>query len=244
MKSRSIFKLTRLYLTYHLNKIALIVLGLVLLIWIVVLMLNTGFPLEMEKYSLEPKQFHSFFLEQSIFFLQLIDGVVIAFLIGTEISSFSLFDPMLVPNVSRVKIIFSKLLANFIIFFLILAFQILSLELVAVIVFPKYCSSMTRFMLLLYLCFPFLELLLIGELISLILNSYFIPILIYIIHILSTILMRNDHYSKVLSIFIPQIIIQSNQVVFIGDIGIFLGIAALLILCIALLFQKKDINCG
>lgn len=241
MKSRSILKLIRLYLAYHCNKMTFLILGIVLFLWVIVAFLNTGIPLEMDKYIADPNLYHSFFLEQSIFFLQLIDGVVVAFLVGTEISSLSLFDPMLVPNVSRIKIICSKLLANLIILLMILTFQVSLLELVGVIVFPKYASPL-HFQLILYLSLPLLELLLLGEFVSILMESYFIPILLFVIHILSSILLKTEKISEILSILIPKTEILHTQIILNGNIVIFSGVCALLILCIALVFQKKDIS--
>ncbi|MDE5855485.1 MAG: hypothetical protein K2H06_00395, partial [Anaeroplasmataceae bacterium] len=124
LKNSSITRLTRLYLSYHLNKITLIIFGIVLMIWSFVLILNTGVPLEMENYIISPSIFHMNYLEQSIFFLEIIDGVLVSFLVGLELSTLALFDPMFVPNTSRIKIIFCKLLANLIILMTLVTFQI------------------------------------------------------------------------------------------------------------------------
>ena len=196
----------------------------------------------MESYVLESKIYHTSFLEQSLFFLQIIDGVIVAFLVGAEISSLSLFDPMLVPSVSRIKVVLSKILANFLIILVILTFQFLLLELIGSIVFPRYSISSTDFLLILYIALPMLELLLLGELISMLLNSYFISILIFIIHILCTCLMKIEKISDFLYLFIPKIEISAGNIALKGNISIYFSVCILFILGSTLLFQKKDIS--
>ncbi|MDE6408138.1 MAG: hypothetical protein K2K50_05995, partial [Anaeroplasmataceae bacterium] len=150
-KNRNISRLIKLYLSYHMNKVTFIVFGIVLGIWTIVLLLNTGFPLEMENYVGAPRHYHMNYLEQSIFFLEIIDGVFVAFLVGAELSTLALFDPMFVPNTSRIKIILCKLLANLIILITILIFQIILLYFVGVIVFPSFVIDFADLILILYI---------------------------------------------------------------------------------------------
>lgn len=241
-KNKDISRLTKLYLSYHLNKMTLILLGIVLFIWGIVLVLNTGVPLEMGKYVIASKNYHINYLEQSIFFLQIIDGVLVAFLVGAELSSFSLFDPMFVPNVSRIKIILCKLLANFILLISILAFQIILLYFIGVLAFPSFIMNWKDLALIFYIALPMIELLLLGELLSILMNSYFIPILIFILHILSVILLRKEELRQNLCVYLPQIELRGNQILFNGNLLIYSGICLLLILGIILIFQKKDIS--
>ncbi|MDE7162242.1 MAG: hypothetical protein K2N65_05750 [Anaeroplasmataceae bacterium] len=243
-KSRNLLQMVRLYLAYHLNKTALIVLGLVFFLWAIVLLINTGYPLDMENYILVPKIYHTTYLEQSIFFLEIIDGVVVAFLVGAELSSLSLFDPMLVPNVSRIKIILAKLLANLGITLGIVTFQILLLELIGLLIFPKYVIHLSDFFLIIYTLLPMLELLLLGECISIVLSTYFIPILIFIVHILCTSLKKVENISEILNLFLPKIEITATHIALIGNMSIYFSVCIGLILGIALLFQKKDISNG
>ncbi|MDE6241475.1 MAG: hypothetical protein K2M08_03515 [Anaeroplasmataceae bacterium] len=241
-KKSSIAKLTRLYLSYHLNKVTFIVFGIVLLIWSIVLLLNTGLPLEMDKYVSASAQYHLNYLEQSIFFLEIIDGVLVAFLVGAELSTLALFDPMFVPNTSRIKIIICKLLANFIILITILVFQILLLDLIGVLVFPGFVIKYTDLVLILYIALPMIELLLFGEFLAILINSYFIPILIFILHILSVMLLRIDKLQPTLSIFLPKIEFVSSRPILNGNLLIYSGICLLLGIGIAIQFQKKDIS--
>ncbi len=241
-KSRSLHNLVQLYLSYHLNKVALILLGAILFLWCIVLILNSGFPIDPSAYLLEYKTYHFNYLEQSLFFLQMIDAVIVAFLIGAEMSSLDLFDPMFVPNTARIKLIFAKLLVNTILLMSILLLQVLLLEWIGVLIFPNYVVKATDLLVIFYLLFPLLELMLLGELISMILKSYFIPILIFIIQILLIILLRTDKISQILSYFIPKIGISFNEIRLIGNIPICLSICFLLVIAIALAFQKKDIS--
>ncbi|MDE5545955.1 MAG: hypothetical protein K2M84_05970 [Anaeroplasmataceae bacterium] len=241
-KNSGISRLTKLYLSYHLNKVTFIVFGIVLFIWCLVLLLNTGLPLEMDKYVTAPSQYHLNYLEQSLFFLEIIDGVLVAFLVGAELSTLALFDPMFVPNTSRIKIIICKLLANFIILMGIVIFQILLMDLIGVSIFPSFVIKYTDLLLILYFALPMIELLLFGELLAILINSYFIPILIFIIHILSVILFRVDKWKTTLSLFLPKIEFISSQPILNGNLFIYSGICIVLGLGVALLFQKKDIS--
>ena len=242
LKNSSITRLTRLYLSYHLNKITLIVFGIVLMIWSFVLILNTGVPLEMENYIISPSIFHMNYLEQSIFFLEIIDGVLVSFLVGLELSTLALFDPMFVPNTSRIKIIFCKLLANLIILMTLVTFQILLLYFIGVLGFPNFTVRISDLLLIFYIAFPMIELLLFGELVAMLINSYFIPILIFIIHILCAMLLKIDTLKNTLCVFIPKPEFIGKQFYLNGNLLIYSGICLLLGLGITLLFQKKDIS--
>ncbi|MCM1130566.1 MAG: hypothetical protein NC087_07505 [Anaeroplasma bactoclasticum] len=241
-KNKDFSRLTKLYLSYHLNKMTLILLGIVLLLWTVVLILNAGIPLEMESYVVSSKNYHLSYLEQSLFFLEIIDGVFVAFLVGAELSSFSLFDPMFVPNISRIKIILCKLLANIILLIFILAFQIILLFFIGVLSYPSFMIGYKDLLLIFYMALPMIELLLLGELLSILINSYFIPILIFILHILVVILFRKEEIRQNLYIYLPQIEIIGNQITLNGNLLIYSGICLLLLIGIILIFQKKDIK--
>ncbi|MDE6660737.1 MAG: hypothetical protein K2J93_02795 [Anaeroplasmataceae bacterium] len=241
-KGSSIRRLTQLYLSYHLNKMTFIVLGIVLLIWCVVLLLNTGLPIEKDQYLIESNYFHINYLEQSIFFLEIIDGVIIAFLIGAELSTLALFDPMFVPNTSRIKIILAKLIANITLLMCMLILQIIFLFFIGVVVFPNFTVNYSDLLLILYCALPMIELLLLGELLAILINSYFIPILIFIVYILCQILFKINKIKIVLSIFLPKVEFGGRTFHLEGNLVIYFGICFVLGIGIALLFQKKDIS--
>ncbi len=241
-KIKELLRLIKLYLAYHMNKITFIILGIVLLIWCFVLIINANIPLEMDNYILSPNLYHNNYLEQSIFFLSIIDGVFVSFLIGIELSSISLFDPMFVPYTKRNKIVFSKIFVNFIILFIIITFQILLLFLIGVLVFPDYSINNKEFLLIFKILLPLIELLLIGEALSVIFNSYFISILIFIIHILTIIISKVEKVSNILSLIIPQIKLINGESILIFDPLIYTSLCLFLFICITLLFQKKDIS--
>ena len=227
-KNKSLYTLFRLYLSYHLNKTFLIIFALLLVLWCFVLILNTGYPLEEEIYSIEATSYHFNYKEQSIFFLQIIDSVLISLLIGNEIHSLALFDSMFVPNTSRIRLIIVKILVNLFILALLLIWQIFFLELIGLLIFPKFIVTIESFKLILYVLLPMIELLLLGEFISLVFNSYF--------------LLKVEAISKTLYYFIPKIIVQTKEIIIIGNIPIYLGICFLLVLASILMFQKKDIS--
>ncbi len=241
-KNKSLYTLFRLYLSYHLNKTFLIIFALLLVLWCFVLILNTGYPLEEEIYSIEATSYHFNYKEQSIFFLQIIDSVLISLLIGNEIHSLALFDSMFVPNTSRIRLIIVKILVNLFILALLLIWQIFFLELIGLLIFPKFIVTIESFKLIFYVLLPMIELLLLGEFISLVFNSYFISILIFILGIVMNILLKVEAISKTLYYFIPKIIVQTKEIIIIGNIPIYLGICFLLVLASILMFQKKDIS--
>ncbi|MDE7264438.1 MAG: hypothetical protein K2N64_07240 [Anaeroplasmataceae bacterium] len=241
-KERSILNLNTLYLAYHLNKVVFFLFGIILILWGIVLFLNTGYPIQMDSYVVSFKSYHNFYFEQSIFFLQLIDGVLVAFLVGSELSSLDLFDPMFVPNVSRNKIIISKILANSILLVIMQIFQSLLLFLIACIVFPYYSFKFNDLALIAYIFLPQLELFLAGEFISMIFHTYFIPILIFILHIIFILLSKIEKVYPILALFIPQIQFTAEQFYLEGNLWIYLEICILFIGGMFLLFQKKDIS--
>ncbi len=241
-KIKELLRLIKLYLAYHMNKITFIILAVVLFIWCLVLIINANIPLEMDNYVISSNLYHNNYLEQSIFFLTIINGVFVSFLVGIELSSFSLFDPMFVAYTKRSKIVFSKIFVNFLILFIITSFQILLLFLIGVVVFPNYTFNLSDLSLIFQILLPLIELLLIGEVLSVILNSYFISILIFIIHILTVIISKVEKLGNILSLIMPQIKLNKGQSVLIFDPLIYISLCIFLFICINLIFQKKDIS--
>ena len=86
-------------------------------------------------------------------------------------------------------------------------------------------------------------LLVVGELITLILANYFIPVLIFIIHLVFIILMQNDDVYEIGKMFIPQInFIDVIKPVLDGNIILYFGVISLFVMLIFIVYQKKDIK--
>ncbi|MDE6584812.1 MAG: hypothetical protein K2K15_05360, partial [Anaeroplasmataceae bacterium] len=170
--------------------------------------------------------------------------VLVAFLVGAEINSFATFDPMLVPSVSRQKIILSKLLANILILFIILCFEVLILYLVGVGVYANFIATEKDFLLIFYLLMPTIELLLIGEGLAILMNTYFISILIFFIHVLLVSLSRVNGIKESLTLFFPQLTFSASTIQINFQPMLYFSFCSVLLLGIILLFQRKDICTG
>ncbi|MDE7106620.1 MAG: hypothetical protein K2O22_05590, partial [Anaeroplasmataceae bacterium] len=107
---------------------------------------------------------------------------------------------------------------------------------------PNYTIQVKDLLLIGYVALPMIELLLVGEFLSILIHSYFIPILIFILHILTIFLFKIDKISQALSLFIPSIELSSERFVLKGNLFMYCGICIILGLFTALLFQKKDIS--
>lgn len=107
-------KLLRLYLSYHFNKVFCILLGFIFILWIGILLLNANVPLQIDDYILNVDRYHKYYYDQSFFFLNMINGVVVAFLVGIEVTTESKFDTLFVSYISRPKIVLTRILSNFI----------------------------------------------------------------------------------------------------------------------------------
>ncbi len=242
MKKNSCSKLISLYLSFHLNKVVLLLFGIVLILWIMVLIVNTGYPFTMKDYLAAPTAFHQYYLSQSIFFMEIINGAIVSFLVGAELNSISLFDAMFVANMKRRKIVFAKLTANLILIGWIVLYEVLIMLLVGVIIFSNFKLDLNYLLLLPYALLPLIELLLLGECISLLFNSYFIPILIFIVDLICIILIHQTKSIGVLSNYLPVIAIKEAQISLEWNISLYSAICLVLLLGILLIFQRKDIN--
>ena len=90
---------------------------------------------------------------------------------------------------------------------------------------------------------PLIMLLIIGELITLIINNYFIPVLIFIIHLAFTILMQNPDIYNIGKMFIPQVkFIDIISPVIDGNLVLYFSVIFMLTMFIFLIYQKKDIK--
>lgn len=212
MRKRELSRLLKLYLSYHLNKVVIILLILIIAIWTIVLILESGIPFDLGDYYLESLSFHQNYLSQTLFFMKILNGVIVAFLVGAEMTSISGFDPMFVSNISRTKIVVAKLLSNLILIFLFVLFEVLLLYMVASICYPAFRFQLIDMLIVIQLMLPLIELLLLGEFISILFNNYFVPILIFIIDLLEMILTQNLEDKSMLAAYIPQITVQNCKI--------------------------------
>lgn len=242
MKKNNGSQLIRLYLSFHLNKVVFLLFGIVLILWIMVLIINTGYPFERKDYLASPTSFHQHYISQSIFFMEIINGAIVSFLVGAELNSISLFDAMFVANMKRRKIVFAKLSANLILIGWIVLYEVLIMFLVGVIAFSNFKLDLSYLLLLPYALLPLIELLLLGECISLLFNSYFIPILIFIVDLICIILIHQTDSSAILSNYLPVIAVKEAQFNLQWNISLYSAICMVLLLGILLIFQRKDIN--
>ncbi len=242
MKKNNDSQLIRLYLSFHLNKVVFLLFGIVLILWIMVLIINTGYPFELKDYLAAPTSFHQHYFSQSIFFMEIINGAIVSFLVGAELNSISLFDAMFVANMKRRKIVFAKLTANLILIGWIVLYEVLIMFLVGVIAFSNFKLELNYLLLLPYALLPLIELLLLGECISLLFNSYFIPILIFIVDLICIILIHQTDSITILSNYLPVIAIKEAQFDLQWNISLYSAICMVLLLGILLIFQRKDIN--
>ena len=71
--------LLKLYLSYYFNKVFCILLAIILVLWMGILLLNAYIPLKLDDYILNVDKYHKYYYEQSFFFLNMINGVIVAF---------------------------------------------------------------------------------------------------------------------------------------------------------------------
>lgn len=239
---REVSRLIKLYLSFHLNKVVVILLGLALIIWIGVLILEVGLPIDQEDYLKYSSSYHKNYYTQCIFFMQILNGVFVAFFVGTEMNTMAGFDPMFVSKVSRVKIVLAKIMSNFLLLIWLILFEVMTLYLVGILFYDHLEFKPMDLYLIGFVLLPSFELLLFGEVLAIVFNNYFIPILIFMIDLISKIAIQTTGNTKVISSYIPQIIVKNGQIDLLWNPVLFFGICLLLFLCNLLLFQKKDIS--
>lgn len=234
--------LIMLYLSFHLNKVFCIIFVLIFIIWSMILLLNTGFPLSQIEYLKNFDAIHQYYFEQSLFFLQILNGVIVGFLIGLDGTTSTGFDQAFVCYTSRPKVLFSKMVSKIILLLLILSLEVILLYMFGTIFFSLYSFQLKNLILILYLFLPLFELILLGGLIRIFLNSNFISILIFIIHLILSILGTDKNLQKSISAIYPQIHLYN----FIGmellwNPLLYCCGCFVLIVFVLLLYQKKDL---
>lgn len=242
MKNRNP-KLLRLYLSYHFNKIFCILLAIIFILWIGILLLNTNIPFKMDDYIKNPNSYHQYYYQQSFFFLNMINGVVVAFLVGIEVTTESKFDVLFVSYIPRPRIVLIRIVSNLILLIVIVTYEIILMNVVGTFVFPNFTYNINELLLIPYSLIRLVILLLIGELITMILANYFIPVLIFIVHLVFTILLQNEEVYNIFINFIPQVkFIDVISPILEGNIIIYICLIGFIIMLIFLIYQKKDIN--
>lgn len=243
MKKNNLFCIIRLYLSFHLNKLLGIIFFIIMILWILILVLSSGFPISTLEYIMDKHSFHSQYLEDSLFFLQIMNGAFLAFLIGSEANSISCFDSMFVAHTERKKIVFAKIITNAFLCLIILFLEILFLFGIAILVFPSFICKISDFLLVGYLFLSYIELILIGEILSILFNTFFISFLIFILHLVMHLISKINKLHNFICYLTPKIkIIHPHQFQLDWNIGVYLCICFLLVLLILILYQKKDIN--
>lgn len=242
MRKREKLRLIKLYLAYHLNKSFLIIIGLLSILLIIVLCVNLGLPLNKAEYLENTAFYHINYLDQSIYIINIVNSVIIAALIGNEINSISSFDPMFISHIKRSKLISSKIITNIILILFIFLFEFCLMYLLGVIFYSNFVFTIKDLLIFGYLMLYFIQLILIGELLSIIINNFFVTIFIFLFSFIVNILSKIENLKKYIYMFFPFIEINSiNNYKLNLNVPIFLIFNILCYLIILILFEKKDI---
>lgn len=241
MKRKS--KLINLYLAYHLNKTFIILLIVIAIFLLCVIIINLGLPINKIDYDNNYLKYHINYIRETIYVINLLNSVIISFLISNELNSISTFDPMFVSNIKRNKILFSKIITNMILCLIIIFFEIILVYLFGVLFYPKFIIKKTIFFLIIYQILYCIELILIGEILIIIFNNNFISILIFLISMIVFILSEISNTKDYISLGIPILTIEDKENYFVNWNPIFyIGINLSIYLLLSILYQKKDIN--
>lgn len=241
MKRKS--KLINLYLAYHLNKTFIILLIVIAIFLLCVIIINLGLPINKIDYDNNYLKYHINYIRETIYVINLLNSVIISFLISNELNSISTFDPMFVSNIKRNKILFSKIITNMILCLIIIFFEIILVYLFGVLFYPKFIIKKTIFFLIIYQILYCIELILIGEILIIIFNNNFISILIFLISMIVFILSEISNTKDYISLVIPILTIEDKENYFVNWNPIFyIGINLSIYLLLSILYQKKDIN--
>lgn len=243
MKRKGKTKLVSLYLAYHLNKSFIIVISVILISLLVIFLINLGLPINQLDYFENKNYMHVNYLEQSIYILYILNSVIVSSLIGNEISSISLYDPMFVSNIKRSKIINSKIVTNMIIITIIVCFETLFLLFIGVFFYPDFIVCLNDYKIIFFLLLYFFELLLIGEIFALIINNYFVTILIFSVSFIFNLMSEIENTKMYIYKIIPFINVSSiKNYTLSGDFFIYILVNIVLFMLIQVIYQKKDIK--
>ena len=117
------------------------------------------------------------------------------------------------------------------------------MNVVGTFIFPNFTYDIRELLLIPYSLIPLVMLLVVGELITLVLSNYFIPVLIFILHLAFIILMQNENIYEYGKMIVPQInFIDVIHPILDGNMLLYFGILGVLIMLIFLIYQKKDIK--
>lgn len=242
MKKNKITSLIKLYLSIHLNKTTCILFGIVFTLWMVVLWISANSSFSEEAYFSAPRQYHQAYFIQALWIMQILNGAFLAFLVGAEMNSIALFDPMFVASIKRSRIIVAKLLANGILLSVMVVLECFLMILLAVLFFPSYYASFEDLLWIPYNLLELIELLLLAELVTLLIHSYFIPILIFIGDLALLLGTQQEQARDALSLYIPILEVEGCHPKLSCNPFVFSTLCLFFLLCILLLFQKKDIS--
>lgn len=212
----------------------------VFILWVAVLLLHSGIPFTKMEYQSAIKEFHQNYFTQSLFFMQLLNGAILAFLIGAELNSFSLFDSMFVVNAKRSSIVLAKLISNLIILFTLITLESLIMLLIGIFIYPAYIPPGQVLLIIPFQMLFIFQFLLLGEAVASIFKSYFVPILIFVIQL--TILVLTQQNKKEIAILIPVIEIVDEFPTIICNGVLYCSFCVILLMVNFLLFQRKDIS--
>lgn len=196
-------KIFRLYLCFYFSKRTFFLLFFLFLLWALIAFLNTGFPYPKSDYIHSPDDFHQTYLKESLFYLKIIDGGVVCFLLGRDRKKEEAFDSMFLTQTTRGQILFAKLSAKCGFLFLLLAYEGLILLGIGLLCYPKWLPGISFFQTGYYLFCYLLEFLLLGHILSLFFDHSFLPIFCFFLYFVLLILSEHESVKEILSVFLP-----------------------------------------
>ena len=242
-KRNNLKALFNLYLNYILNKKTLIAILLSLIFLSTILFFISRIE-DVTDYLINPLRYHQSYFNLALLIINMLNGIIIAFLVlNLSINSLS-FDVLFIPYVKRMKLSIIKLIVIFVILFILLTFEFSIIMLIALINFKNYkiTNELTLSFYYNYISLIFEALVSIG--LTEIFNIIITPLFIVFAFMVIRILMNNfNNIKDILFDYIPYLIYNSKKNIFeFGNSLISIALIVAMIILYVEIYSIKDIK--
>ncbi len=243
MKKYKLNSLISLYISYIFQKGTIIVFLISLILMVLFLILISNPWISNTTYLLSSTDIHKSYLEQGIFIIQVFNSVIVATMVIQLFINSSSFDTLFISYVKRKNIVFMKLISILIILLLIILFEIIILYLIPTIRFSLFKIDINDLIIIPYLLLSLLFELSISIILSVSIQSIFIPMSVLFISVILKAISSIKKLKEILSYFIPIIYIDNmNPTIELKTVVVSVVIIMAAIIIGIKIYECKDIK--
>ncbi len=238
--------LIEMYSSFYLNKTSLIIFGLSIILLMIIFLTSIESNISRKMYEINYESIINAYFNECFFAATLIIAIFSIFLGSMEgITQVSKFDAMFVGNNNRFDILLAKIIAFIIIDYIFISIVFLILFLIPTIKFDYFTFKLEYLKILINIIIWSNFILFISMIISLLIQNYFSPLLVFIYYFLMKLMSdsSNKRIKNYVNAIFPQIYLNQNlSINFTFGTFYVINLIIIMIIVLNIIYSRKNLK--